>query len=162
MKMRNTVVALSVLLSAAWGCDRGSEQAQLEEEKREAEAKASAAQREADEAKAKAEKEVAEAERKGEESRREDSAEIEKDVAALDRKAATLKESSAKSVGKARLNSDAAIVEFDKRRAVVDADVQRLKTATGAAWDTTKAETQRHIEAAREALDNVDRTVSAK
>lgn len=162
MKMRNTVVALSLLLSAVCGCDRGSEQAQLEEEKREAAAKASAAQREADEAKAKADKEVAEAERKAEEARREDRAEIEKDIAALDRKATSLKESSAKSVGTAKLDRDAAIAEFDKRRAVVDADVHKLKSATGAAWDTTRMEAQRHIEAAREALDNVDRTVSAK
>lgn len=140
-------------------CDKGEDQAELAREVAE---KTAAAQREMDEAKAKAAQEIAEVERKAEEAKREARAEIQKDVAAIDRKAMSLKESLATAAGKAKENAAAAAAEFDKRRGVLEGDLQKLNTATGAAWDTVKAETKLHLDAARDGLDSFDKTLAAK
>jgi hypothetical protein len=144
----------------AAGCNRDDEQARITKEKQDAAEKIAAAQREADEKKAAAERDVAEAERKGEEQRREARAELERDIADIDRKAVAMKASAAKATGKAKLNNDAALAEYEKRRAVLEADMKRLGTATGAVWDTAKLDARQHIASTKEALDSLDRTVN--
>jgi hypothetical protein len=161
MKICASLLVIGLTLGGVAACNK-DEQVKLEQEKREAAEKAANAQREADEEKAKAAKELAEAERKASEARTEARAELQKDIAAIDRKAMSLKESAAKAAGKAKLNAAAATAEFDKRRAVVEADLQRLNTATGEAWQTTKAETEKHVESAKAALDSLDNTLAAK
>jgi hypothetical protein len=162
MKTLLRVALLGVLAASSVACNKAEEQAKVEEAKREAAEKAAAAQREADETKAKAALEVAETERKAEEARREARASAQKDIADLDRKALSLKEDMNKAKANVKLNAAAASAEFDKRRGLVEADLQKLNTATGAAWDSTKADLDRHIAAAKEGLDSFDRTLSAK
>lgn len=164
MKLSASFCIVSALITGAVftsGCNRDDEQARIAKEKQEATEKIAAAQREADEKKAAAERELQDAERKAEESRREARTELERDIADIDRKAAAMKASAAKATGKGKLNNDAALVEYEKRRAVLDADMKRLSTASGAAWDTAKLDARQHLASTKEALESLDRTVNA-
>jgi hypothetical protein len=87
---------------------------------------------------------------------------IQKDIAAADRKALDLKERAAKARGKAKLNAQAAATEYDKRRTVVEQDLQKLNTAAGAEWDELKKQTERDVDAVEEAVESLDRTVASK
>jgi hypothetical protein len=140
-------------------CDKGEEQAKAEEARREAEAKVADAEREANEKKAAAEREAAELQAKADAARVEARTALQKDIAAADRKAVDLKERATKAKGKAKLNAEAASAEFDKRRAVVEQDLQQLNTARGEAWDTLKQKTERDIDEVEAAVDSFDRTL---
>jgi len=160
MKSSTAILAAGLFVMGFAGCNQGKEQAAAEEARREANAKVAEAEREASEKKLAAEKEANEARIKAAAARTEARAALQKDIAAVDRKAADLKERAAKVKGKAKLNAEAASAEFDKRRAVVEQDLQKLNTASGEAWDTLKAETEKHVDAVEEAATSFDRTLS--
>jgi colicin import membrane protein len=144
------------------GCNKGEEQAKAQEAQREAQAKAAEAQREADEKKAEAAREAAQVSAKAEAARVDARAAIQKDIAAADRKAADLKERVAKAKGNAKLNAQAAATEFDKRRGVVERDLEQLNTARGEAWDKVKEQTERDVDAVEAAVDSFDRALPSK
>jgi hypothetical protein len=146
-------------LLALAACNKGDDQAKVDEAKRDAEAKVAEADREANEKKAQAEKDVAEAKAKAEKAREEARSSFKKDIDAADRKAADLKTRLVKAKGKVKLNAEAAAAELDKRRAVVERDMQGLTSASGDAWDTLKAQTEKDIDAVEEAVSSLDKTL---
>jgi len=160
MKSLTALWAVGLVALCLGGCNQGKEQAAAEEAQRNANAKVAEAEREANEKKLAAEKEASEARIKAEAARKEARAAIQKDIAAADRKAADLKERAAKAKGKAKLNAEAAATEFDKRRGLVEQDLQKLNTASGEAWDKLKQETEQHVDAVEEAVASFDRTLS--
>jgi hypothetical protein len=156
----SAVIVYGVVALNLAACNSGKEQAAAEEARREADGKVAEAEREANEKKRAAEKEAADARAEADAARVEARAAIQKDIAAADRKAADLKERAAKAKGKAKLNAEAAATEFDRRRAVVEQDLQTLTAATGEQWDKLKVQTERNVDAVEEAVASLDRTVS--
>lgn len=161
MKSLTGLLIIGAIALGGSACDNG-EQAKAQEAQREAEAKARDADREAAEKKAEAEREASAARAKAEAARTEARATLQKDIAAADRKAMDLKERTAKLKGKAKLNGQAASQEFDKRRAVVDKDLQQLNTQSGSAWDELKLQTERDIDALEESVDSFDKTLAKR
>ncbi len=141
-------------------CNKGEDQAKLDEAKREAAAKVADAEREANEKKASAEHDLAEAKAKADAARADARATIQKDLAADDRKAVDLKERASKATGKMKLNAQAASAEYDKRRAAAEHDLENLNTASGDAWDNMKAQAQRDADAVKTALNAFDTTLT--
>jgi len=160
MKLFRSCLLSSVLVLTAAACDKGDDQARAAKAKEEAAAKVADAEREAAQKKADAQRELAEAEAKAQKERADARAELQKQIAADDRKALDLKERLAKAKGKVKLNAEAASTEYDKRRGVVERDIESLNTATGAAWDTLKAQTSKDLDSLKASLDAFDKTLS--
>ena len=158
MKIIYGLIATGVLALAA--CDKGDDQKKVEEASREAAEKTAEADREAAEKKAEAARELEKTQAEAQKARDDARQSFESDVAAADRKAADLKARAAKATGKTKLNADAAVTELDKRRAVVTRDLETLKTASGDAWDTLKAQTEKDVTALKDAVESLDKTLS--
>ena len=160
MNMMRVVVGAGLIGLVCVACDKGPDQAKVEEAKREAATKVADAEREANEKKAAAEKELAETKAKAEKERTEARVELQKALDAGDRKAVDLKARAAKATGKVKLNAQAASAEYDKRRAVAASDLAGLSTATGDAWDTLKAQASKDVDAVKASLDAFDTTLT--
>jgi membrane protein involved in colicin uptake len=158
--MRTITRTLLVLLlgaGASTGCKNKAEEAQKAQEtatkktaeateaQREADDKAAAARREADDKMVKERTDVRD--------------KLRKDIDAADRKTASLREKLAKAKGDVQKNADAAANEVQIRHAKVDANMTKLSSATGAAWDSTKLELDADLAALDEAVDNFEKAL---
>jgi hypothetical protein len=159
-RMKPIRLVCSIGLAALMACNKGEDQAKLDEAKREAATKVADAEREANEKKAAAERELAATKAKLDADRAQARVALQKDLAAHDRKALDLKERAAKVTGKVKLNAQAASAEYDKRRAAAERDLEGLNSATGDAWETLKAQAQKDVESVKTALDAFDNTLS--
>lgn len=160
MNMMRVLAGVCLVGLVCVACDKGADQAKLDEAKREAATKIADAEREAADKKAAAERDLAETKAKAETARAEARASLQKSLDAGDRKAVDLKARAAKATGKAKLNAQAASVEYDKRRAVAEKDLANLGTATGDAWDSVKDQAQKDVDSVKTALDSFDTTLS--
>lgn len=158
MKAVFHIAALAFGLSSiAMGCDnKEQERAQREVAEKADKAKqevehAASLQHAADEAAAKATKD-----------RLYDRQTLQKDVDGVDRKLASLKERAAKVTGNTKKNSDAAVAEVEKRRATVQADLRKLETESGAAWDGLKTTADSDIASLKKSLDAFESAVTGK
>jgi colicin import membrane protein len=84
---------------------------------------------------------------------------LQKDVDAADRKLADLRHKLLDAKGDKRLNADAAANEVQQRKAKVDADMHRLSSVTGNAWDNAKLEAESDLAALNQAIDNFEKTL---
>jgi len=146
-----------VILGGTLGCDDSEELAA--KARAEAAAKSAAAERAADDAKAEAARQVRIADAKAAPARAEARTLLQKSVSAGDRTATDLKERSAKLKGKAKTNAEAASAEYDKQRTVVERDLEGLNQASGSAWDTLKAQTDKDVEVLKTCLDAFTKAV---
>jgi colicin import membrane protein len=151
MKLVRAFGTLMLLSLTAVACDDSEELAA--KAKTEAAAKAAAAEKAADDLKAEAARQVRIADAKAAPARAEARAAIQKTVSAGDRTAMDLKERLAKLKGKAKANAEAASAEYDKRRTAAERDLEGLNQASGTAWETLKAQTDKDVEALKAALD---------
>jgi hypothetical protein len=151
MKLARAFWALVLISLTAVACDDSEELAA--KAKAEAAAKAAAAEKVADDLKAEAARQVRIADAKAAPARAEARVAIQKTVSAGDRTAMDLKERLAKLKGKAKANAEAASAEYDKRRTTAERDLEGLNQASGTAWETLKAQTDKDVEALKAALD---------
>ena len=157
MKIVRGLSALLLVALTALACDDGEELAA--KAKAEAATKAAAAEKAADDAKAEAARQLRIADAKAAPARAEARAAIQKSVSAGDRTAMDLKEKLAKLKGKAKANAEAASAEYDKRRTVAERDLEGLNQASGAAWETLKAQTDKDVEALKTSLEAFQKAV---
>ena len=83
-------------------------------------------------------------------------AQLQRDFDAADRRFNALKVKAASATGAAKRGADAATVDATAREASVMAGIAKLRDATGAAWDTTKAQTESDLVALSHALDSLE------
>lgn len=156
MEMMRVLSGLCLVGVLGVACDKGADQAKLDEAKREAATKVADAEREAADKKAAAERDLAETKAKAEGERAEARTALQKELAASDRKVADLKARAAKANGKVKLNAQAAAVEYDKRHAVAERSLSNLNSATGDAWEGLKTSARNDVDAVKTALDSFD------
>lgn len=161
--MKNVLATFLVTMSCATAlaCNKGDQKA-AEEAQRDAEQEAREAQQAANDkiadAKADAEKAAADAAA----ARQDVQASVKKDVDAVDRKIAYLKERGATAKGVAQKNVAAAQGEVDTRRAAVQADVAKLQSESGSAWESAKTSFDRNLTALKDAVESLETTVTGK
>lgn len=81
------------------------------------------------------------------------------DFDASDRRFNALKENAAKATGAKKKSADAAVVEVTKREATQMANISKLRDASGAAWDTTKAQVSADAVALDKSIDALEATL---
>ncbi len=151
MKMRALWV-FGVLASVALAaCDDSAEQA--EKAKAEAAAKAAAAEQKASDDKAEAARQQRIADAKAEPARDAARVAIRKTLSDADRTAMDLKERLGKAKGATKSKAEAASADYDKARTAAERDIEGLNTATGSAWDTLDAQTEKDLATLKTALD---------
>ena len=84
---------------------------------------------------------------------------MQKTLSGADRTAMDLKEKLAKVKGKAKVNAETASAEYDKRRTAAERDLEGLNQASGATWDTLKAQADQDVAALQAALDAFTKAV---
>ena len=132
-------------------CDDGAEQA--EKAKAAAAASAAALEQKASDEKAEAARQVRIADAKAEPARNEARLAIRKTLSEADRTAMDLKERLGKAKGSAKSKAEAASADYDKARTAAERDIEGLNTASGSAWDTLKAQTDKDLATLKSALD---------
>ncbi|MDF3064933.1 MAG: hypothetical protein K0R38_534 [Polyangiaceae bacterium] len=163
MKNVSSFTILPVLLALAGlpGCNKSDEQAAAQAQ-RDAADTSREAQNEANDKIAAAKREADEAEAKAAAARTEVKNSVQKDIDAVDRKISYLKERGATAKGNAQKNVAAAQGEVETRRAAVQANVRKLETETGSAWESAKAAVDRDLTALKAAVDSLETTVTGK
>ncbi|MBA3459849.1 MAG: hypothetical protein H0T46_07800 [Deltaproteobacteria bacterium] len=86
----------------------------------------------------------------------ETTAQLQKTFDAADRRLTELKERAASATGATKERVDAAVAEATAREANVMAGIARLRDASGAAWDTAKAQLDADIVAMNQALVSLE------
>jgi len=158
MKRIASAVVLSFALSGFAACDNKEKaQAQAAQAKREADEKAAATIKEAE---AKLATEKAEIEAKAAKARAEARAEIQKQVDQAEKDLAALKEKAGKAKGAAKKKAELALVDLDKNHESFKANMARLDTVAGDAWDKTKAEIDMDLSKLRASISDFDAAVS--
>ena len=143
------------LTLASSACDRG---------KAEAERKAAEAERQAQEATITAGQMQAQAEEaaKTKAAHVEARTKLQKDFDAHERKASYLKEKAAQATGAVKKTADAAIAEYEARRASEKASLDKLGDEAAPAWDATKQTAEEDIAAVGRAVDSLEQTLTKK
>ncbi len=142
------VVASAFVLAA---CDDSAEQA--EKAKAQAAASAAAAEQKASDDKAEAARQQRIADAQAEPARNAARQAVRKTLSDADRTAMDLKERLGKAKGAAKTKAEAASSDYDKARTAAERDVEGLNTATGPAWDTLNAQTDKDLATLKTALD---------
>lgn len=156
--MNRAWCSVGLLSLAIFACNDVEEQAKLAQAKGEASAKAAAEELEASK-KAEALREQRKADAKAEPARAEARATIRKTLSASDMKAMDLKERLGKAKSKVKANALAASAEYDKRRTAAERDLELLNTASGPAWDTSKAQMDKDLDALKTGLDAFEKAL---
>jgi len=155
------LTAALLALAGASACDKDDQQKAVEEQ-RQATEKAQEAQLEANEKISEARREGEKAANEAARERSETRVRLQKDVDAVDRKISHLKELGVKATGAAKKNADVAEAEAETRRTKLQADLRKLETETGAAWDSAKDEVERNIAAVSASVNSWESTLSNK
>ena len=151
MKKRAFWVFGVIASVALAGCDDSAEQA--EKAKADAAAKAAAAEQKASDDKAEAARQQRIEDAKAEPARNAARLAIRKTLSDADRSAMDLKERLGKAKGAAKSKAESASADYDKARTAAERDIEGLNTATGAAWDTLNAQTEKDLATLKTALD---------
>lgn len=154
MKMTRALCLALSLATATAACGNKEEEA-----KKAADQKADEAAKAAKEADDKAAAAKRDADAQAVKAHAEAKASLQKDIDAADRKATYLRNKSAKLTGAAKKNTDAAVAELDAREAATKADLAKLDTATGTAWDSAKLAVDSDITALNKSVDTLETTL---
>jgi hypothetical protein len=162
MKMASfKTLAICLTMGAAVACNKNEQQA-AEQAQRDAATKSREAQQEADQKIADAKRDADKAATEAASVRTDVKASVQKDLDAVDRKISYLKERSSTVKGAAQKNIAAAQGEVEARRTAVQADVRKLETESGSAWEAAKSAVDRDLTALKAAVDSFETTVTAK
>jgi colicin import membrane protein len=159
MQIHFMKVCVALALCSAIACNK-DEQKDAAQAQSDAEAKARAAQQEANEKIAEAKAEAEKAAASAATARTEVKSTLQKEVDAVDRKAAALKERGEAAKGAAQKNYAAARAEFERRRSVVQADLRKLESESGAAWDAARTSTETDLAALKASVDSLENTIT--
>jgi hypothetical protein len=149
--IRVMLVAIGLTLAASACRDKSEAERKAAEAEKQSEATITAAkvQAEADEAKLKAAHDI-------------DRMKLQKDLDAHDRKASYLKAKAAKQVGATKKNADAAITEFEARRATAKTSLGKLTDDKAPGWDTSKKTAEDDVAAVGKSVDAIEHTLTKK
>jgi hypothetical protein len=142
------MVAVAALVAALAGCEKKEHASQTETTSAEV---------------ARGEREAAEAKQAAEEATTKLHAEVrsrlQSDFDAADRKASYLKAKASKATGVVKKDADAAVVEFDRRRAAADAGLKKLDAGASGTWDSARTEAESLVESMRKGVDSLEATL---